>query len=118
MVALMQDRDGLATALQAGAYAQPALVPATPWLDATPPPAPVLALVQGPDGDGLQIEPGAGEAAARWAVWRRVGGVWRFSVLPGAARAVVLGGADAVVVSAVDRAGNAGARNAVRLDGR
>jgi len=115
MVALMQDRDGLATALQAGAYAQPALVPATPWLDATPPPAPVLALVQGPDGVQLQIEPGAGEAAARWAVWRRVNGGWRFAVLPGATRQLAVDAADAVVVSAVDRGGNSSARNAVQL---
>jgi hypothetical protein len=33
MAALMQDRDGIATLLQIGPYAQPALVPATPWLD-------------------------------------------------------------------------------------
>ena len=38
MAALMQDRDGIATLLQMGPYAQPALVPATPWLDDQPPP--------------------------------------------------------------------------------
>jgi uncharacterized lipoprotein YddW (UPF0748 family) len=43
MAALMQDRDGVATLLSLGAYAQAALPPATPWLDATPPPAPRLA---------------------------------------------------------------------------
>ncbi|MEN9628809.1 MAG: hypothetical protein RJA10_2036, partial [Pseudomonadota bacterium] len=42
MVALMQDRDGIATLLRNGPYAQAALVPATPWLDSTPPPAPTL----------------------------------------------------------------------------
>ncbi len=111
MAALMQDRDGLATALRNGPYAQAALVPATPWLDAQPPPAPTLRL-RGPQ---LQITPGVGEPAARWAVWRRVGGQWQFSVQPAAALTVELQGADAVVVSAVDRLGNASPRRALPL---
>jgi hypothetical protein len=36
MAALMQNRDGIATLLQMGPYAQQALVPATPWLDDQP----------------------------------------------------------------------------------
>jgi len=111
MVALMQDRDGLATALQAGPYAQAALVPASPWLDDQPPPAPVLRRL----GPAVRIQPGVGEAAARWAVWRRVGGQWRFSVQPAAEVTVELQGADAVVVSAVDRLGNASTRSALAL---
>jgi hypothetical protein len=107
----MQDRDGLATALQAGPYAQAALVPASPWLDDQRPPAPVLRR----RGPAVVIQPGVGEAAARWAVWRRVGGQWRFSVQPAAEVTVELQGADAVVVSAVDRLGNASARSALAL---
>ncbi len=108
MVALMQDRDGLARALLAGPYAEPALVPATPWLDARLPPAPTLRR----KGDALHIEPGAGEpAAARWALWRRVAGRWRFAVLPGAARTVVLDGADRVALAAVSRTGVEGPRH-------
>ena len=110
MAALMQDRDGIATLLQRGPYATPALVPATPWLDDQPPPAPRLRLA----GARVAIEPGVGEAAARWAVWRRVGGAWVFAVLPAARRSIALDGADAVVVSAVDRVGNVGARATVR----
>lgn len=113
MVALMQDRDGLATALRTGPYAQPALVPATPWLDAQPPPAPGLQL----RGPCVLISPGQGEAAARWAVWRRVGGQWRFSVQAAAELSVELQGADAVVVSAVDRLGNTSLRAALPLVG-
>jgi len=111
MAALMQDRDGIATRLQQGPYATPALVPATPWLDDQPPPAPVLRQ----NGPRVEIQPGAGEAAARWAVWRRVDGAWRFAVLPAAQRSFTLDGADAVVVSAVDRVGNVGTRNFIRL---
>ena len=111
MAALMQDRDGIATLLQMGPYATPARAPATPWLDDRPPPAPLLR----PSGARVVIEPGAGEAAARWAVWRRVGGAWVFAVLPAAQRSFAVDGADAVVVSAVDRVGNVSIRNPLRL---
>ncbi len=111
MVALMQDRDGVATKLQAGPYAQAALVPATPWLDDLPPPAPTLRLL----GARVQIEPGAGEAAARWALWRRQQGQWRFAVLPAGQRQFDANGADRVAVSAVDRVGNLSAQQILRL---
>jgi hypothetical protein len=68
-----------------------------------------------PSGARVVIEPGAGEAAARWAVWRRVGGAWVFAVLPAAQRSFAVDGADAVVVSAVDRVGNVSIRNPLRL---
>ena len=115
MVALMQDRDGVATQLRAGPYVEPALVPPTPWRGSTPQPAPpqlpVLRLAAGQ----AAIEPAAGDNVAQWAVWRRIGGQWRFAVQPGAERSVATAGADALVVSAVDRWGQLSARNVVRL---
>jgi len=111
MAALMQNRDGLSTRLQTSTYAQPALVPATPWLDDQPPPAPTLRLAAA----RVLIQPAAGEAAARWAVWRRKDGVWAFSVLPGAERSIDPGGADRVAVSAIDRVGNASAQHILSL---
>ena len=110
MVALLQDRDGVATQLQRGAYASPALVPATPWLDNEPPPAPRLVR----RGESVFIEPAAGEPAARWVVWRRVEGRWRFAVQAAVERRVAREHADVVVVSAVDRHGNVSERQAVR----
>jgi hypothetical protein len=111
MTALMQDRDGIATLLQFGPYAQTALVPATPWLDNSPPPAPRLRL----SSKRVVIEPGAGEASHRWAVWRRVLGQWKLSTLPGAERSLDPAGADRVVVSAIDRVGNLSARTTLQL---
>jgi uncharacterized lipoprotein YddW (UPF0748 family) len=111
MTALMQDRDGIATLLQFGPYAQTALVPATPWLDNTPPPAPRLRQI----GKRVAIEPGAGETSHRWAVWRRVLGQWKLSTLPGAERSLDPAGADRVVVSAIDRVGNLSARTTLQL---
>ena len=111
LVALMQDRDGVASKLKAGPYAQPALVPATPWLDNQPPSAPTLRAA----GARVAIEPAAGEAAARWAVWRRRGGQWRFAVLAGEQRFVDAEGADLLAVSAVDRVGNQSPQHLIRM---
>ena len=111
MVALMQDRDGIATLLQFGPYAQAALVPASPWLDNLSPPAPTLARAP---GRRVHIQPGSGEVATRWAVWRRLGGQWKLALLPGYAHDLELGAADAVVVSAVDAVGNLSPRATLR----
>ena len=111
MAALMQDRDGIATRLQARAYAQPALVPATPWLDGTQPPAPQVL----PAGHGrASLRPAIGDSPRRWAVWRRSGGQWRFAVLPGAERSVDISGADVLVVAAVDKVGKLSPRATLR----
>ena len=99
LVALQQDREGLARLLLAGAYAQPALVPATPWLAAPTVAAPLLQAA----GARVRIEPAAGPPAWLWAVWRRVAGAWQFSVLAPQVR--VLESAEAVAVQAVDRLG-------------
>jgi uncharacterized lipoprotein YddW (UPF0748 family) len=111
MVALQQDRDGIATQLRQGAYSQAALVPATPWLDSMAPPAPGLVRA----GKRVRLQPAAGEPAWLWAVWRRSAGAWRFAVLPGRELSVDVEGADALVVSAVDRVGNTSLRASMRL---
>ncbi|MBI2517663.1 MAG: family 10 glycosylhydrolase [Opitutae bacterium] len=103
MAALMQDRRGIAEKLAAGPYAQPALVPPTPWLDAQPPPAPKLK--RRADGK-ITVMPGKGKAAANYAVWRRQDRAWNFSVQPATDPVVEAGTAEAIVVSAVDRLGN------------
>jgi uncharacterized lipoprotein YddW (UPF0748 family) len=105
IAALMNNRDGIATLLQSGPYAEPALVPASPWLaDPAPPRPPVLRR----NGAWVAIEPGPGAAAARWAVWQRRGGTWRFSVLPAAERQIDAGGDDALALATVDRIGTLG----------
>jgi uncharacterized lipoprotein YddW (UPF0748 family) len=135
MIALMQDRRGIGTALQTGAYAEAALVPASPWLGATPPPAPRLE--RGTDGrvtirvgaplDGArgrrqapplqesQIERPHSEAVAWFAIWRRQGGAWNFSVQPVCESVADVRGVDAMVVSAVDRLGNESRRVTLQL---
>ena len=105
MIALMQDRDGIATRLRAGPYAQPALVPATPWLGGAAPAAPTLRRLA--DG-AVTIVSGIGRAAVVWSVWRRRGSDWRFEVHPAAASARLSAGADLLVVRGVDALGHEG----------
>jgi len=63
MIALKQNRRGIADALRTGPYALPAMVPASPWLaaDAPPPPRPVVKL-QPHDAASVQVSwvPGVG----------------------------------------------------------
>lgn len=110
MAALMPDIQGLASLLQV-AYAQPALVPATPWLQAPPVGRPSLRASNG----RLQWLPAAGEPARRWALWRRSGAAWRFAVLPAAERQADVAGIDAAVLAAVDRTGRLGESAIIRL---
>jgi len=116
LIALHQDRDGLATALARGAYAQPALVPATPWLNAPALGVPGLRRLNG----RVRIEPAVSAAAPeRWAVWRRTPGNpprWAFAALPPGAQDVDPAGADLLWVQGVDRVGQLGPRALIHLD--
>jgi uncharacterized lipoprotein YddW (UPF0748 family) len=104
MAALMQDRDGLVTQLRGGTYAQPALVPATPWLPGDAAAAPRLHR----EGTRLRIVAAAGPQPARWALWRRVGGQWQLAVQAVQETLVDPAGADRIAVAGVDRTGQLG----------
>ncbi len=84
-------------------YATRALVPAYPWLDDIPPPAPTVTV----QGRTVQMTPGAGEATRWWAMQYRAGGRWTTRVLFGDARSVTLDAdPERVRLTAVDQAGN------------
>ncbi len=105
MVALMNNRQGIADQLKAGHYAGPALVPATPWLGTEHPGAPTVSATRG--GGVVSVKLGAGKANVQYAIWSRHGAEWRFAVVPAASSLfVVAEDANAFVVSAVDRLGN------------
>jgi len=114
MIALMQNRKGITDQLSSGAYATPALVPATPWLGNVKPGLPRVKAVR--TGKGIDLKLMAGKANALYTVWSRHGDEWRFNVVPASkvdwkleddAR---LGAPDAVFVGAVDRLGIEGDR--------
>ncbi|MET0518919.1 MAG: family 10 glycosylhydrolase [Burkholderiaceae bacterium] len=118
MIALAQNRRGLADELKAGPYASPALVPATPWLEADAPAAAQPELSPLP-GDRLHLRfkpPAAGsKPVLRHAVWLRHGQRWEFRL--GGSELVIenAAGLSGLLVSAVDRVGNEGPRSGFML---
>ena len=104
-------RNGLANALSADLYRTPALVPAVPWLDATAPPPPVIAI----SGETIQITPSAGEEARWWVVRAKSSTAWTTRVVFGSTLSVSIDGTlERALVQAVDRAGNLSAATEYR----
>jgi uncharacterized lipoprotein YddW (UPF0748 family) len=121
MRVLMRNVEGITDLLRQGPYAEPALVPATPWLGDEAPGEPLVALGTGAASGGLtlRIEPGAGVAPWLWVIqWRR-NGEWRTEIVPARERTVRLKtGADrpdVIAVSAVSRTGIKGRPVLVRV---
>ena len=113
--ALLPGPSSLGADLAAGPYAEPALVPASPWLDAEAPAAPGLRV----EGGRAVWDAGDGEPVARWVVRTRgAGGAWTWDVRPRGERLQTLGpDVRSVAVSAVDRVGNEGPARVVEVDG-
>ncbi len=109
MKSLLQTK-GAADALVREPYAEPVLAPAWPWLDATPPPPPKLAVTADARG-GWQAAwtPAPGEAVWLWLLQTRAGGVWKTEILPASQTTRTLAAAEVISLSAVDRCGNSSA---------
>ncbi len=114
MGALVRSSDALADRLAQGPYAQPALVPASPWLSAAPPAAPAVTLVRGASSLQLRISIAATRTSLPrwWLVRSRYDDGWRAQVVDAASSTVIVpvsptGGGlpDFLVVTAIDRAG-------------
>jgi uncharacterized lipoprotein YddW (UPF0748 family) len=122
MVALQQNRQGIAQQLRAGPYAQAALVPATPWLAGSAPAQPQV-LVEARGGRlRLQLRAGAATGSAgapdapwRYAIWALRAGQWDFAVQPAREPDLEVPAAQALVVSAVGRSGLESPRLALRV---
>jgi len=108
-----REKGDMGPALINGPFAQRALVPASPWLDHTPPLSPVASIQQNAQHAAIvNLRPGAGKPTWVYAIYIRYGDSWRFTTLPGGAPSITVnpdaksGPASAIVVSAVDRTGN------------
>ena len=109
IVTLKENRRGLGEALKAGPYANPALVPASPWLGVSAPVSAVPLLAAMPGGLlRLQLN-----GSATQAVWLKYGERWKFRV--GTDLRLTAAGLSGVVVSAIDRLGNEGRREGYSL---
>ncbi|MGB3541685.1 glycoside hydrolase family 10 protein [Rubrivirga sp.] len=113
MKALVEGVTSAGAALEAGPYAEPALVPASPWIEDDAPEAPLVRVT--PRGDALDVlfSEGGPERARHYVVRARRGGEWSWQVVQPDVGTMVLdrteaGAVEAVAVSVVDRVGNEG----------
>ncbi len=107
------NRGGLSDLLQREVYSVPALVPASPWLDATVLPAPHLEVGVVPKlGRPVAVwQTDDGLPVARWCIAIQTGETWELQVQPATCRQVVLPeAARAVAVWPVSRTGVEGRR--------
>lgn len=114
MVALSQNRQGLADTLKTNFYHYPALVPATPWLEKDVPDAPYLEVLEETDTH-LKIQfkaPSGSKTAVRWVIWMRYGNQWHTEIHRNHRMIVNLNQLTAIAASALDRTGNESLRSA------
>lgn len=118
MQTFMRNTAGVSDSLRLGPYAEPALVPPSPWLPGRAPNAPAVAIARGAR-PRITLAPAVGDSAPwLWVVQLREGARWGTVVLPGGAREYVpvraayaggdAYGPDEVRVYGVDRTGRDG----------
>ena len=109
MRSFLDNQAGMNDVLSGGAYADIALVPASPWLAVAPPPLPRPRLQRAAGGWQLQLPVPGRNAPWQWIVRLRTDAAWVTMILPGAADAWMIPrqfGATAVSVSAINRVGS------------
>lgn len=110
--------------LAAGPYAEPALIPASPWLDDDPPAQPVVTTDASARTLAVSTAPGGDEDVWWWVVRTRYGAEWTVDIVPGVQRTITLAHDDAaiwpeaVAISAVDRLGNESSPASVSIQRR
>lgn len=89
-------------------YLQTALVPPSPWLDATPPDKPKLTVMENRGGQRVHWESAGNEPAWLWVLQSRTNNAWTTEILPAnqTTRTFFNAPPDALAIRAVDRLGN------------
>jgi hypothetical protein len=126
MKAFLDNRDGLNDELTTpgGLYAQPALVPASPWLDDKAPAAPEAGYEVSDDGARMQVKWSAKDPAdvRLWVVYAMQNGKWSIDILPAGTTEKTFTAATKsplpteVMVSAVDPTGNESKRTTAKTE--
>ena len=96
------------TAAVKALYAQPALVPTSPWIDAIPPEKPRLFVTATKNSVTVRWENSGAEPARWWLLQKCRDHFWTTDILPASQGGRILNGMniDALAVRAVDRLGN------------
>ncbi len=111
MKALMHNYGGIADRLKQGPYAEPALVPASPWLGEEKPAKPADAATAKEDRITITLKLSSGDQRPwQWAVREQLPSGWKTKIVPGVEQTLALpatgdGRPTAVVVSTISRLG-------------
>jgi hypothetical protein len=123
MKVFLQDRDGINEKLKNGLYAEPALVPESPWLGKGTPAKPTASAQMAEDGVVMNMSLPRGKEPWQWLVRTRTEGGWKTRILPGSENEHVIQlkageKPTSVVVSAVLRLGREGRPARVEIGNR
>ncbi len=107
-ISALMNNAALDAALQRDSYQQPALIPASPWLDATPPAQPKLNVAPWKNSLTISWVNGGDKPARWWLLQCRTNGVWTTEIFPedSSGRFHENFSPDAVALRAVGRTGN------------
>jgi hypothetical protein len=113
MKAFLQNRDGINEKLKYGLYAEPALVPESPWLGKETPGKPEVTARLVEEGVDVRMSLSSGKSPWQWLVRTSSDDGWKTTIIPGSEGRHVVKAASgseptAVVVSAVSRLGREG----------
>ncbi|HEY6219211.1 MAG TPA: hypothetical protein VIV65_04075, partial [Gemmatimonadaceae bacterium] len=117
MRAMLMNGSAIGELLRIESYAQPALVPAAPWLGAAPPAAPAVS----GQPDFVQIAAGDSVPVAWWMIQTRMSnGQWRYFLRRATQTRIALAtlgdlGGGRIAITAVDRAGQLSAPAVLEL---
>jgi uncharacterized lipoprotein YddW (UPF0748 family) len=116
---VLTNQSGVRTALAQRLYTQPAIPPAFTWLDAQPPARPMIGAKPAAELKTI-VQWGAADKKKPW-LWTlqtRLGGVWSAEIIPGEFNARTFTRdktPELVVLTEIDRCGNASAPALIRL---
>ena len=109
MVALMPADHRMGEKLGIESYPTAAVIPASPWLNGTPPGMPIVQVMESSAGKEARMFDLTNSEIWLWIVRTLVNDSWQTEIVPGNQRRVQLpsgaGGARAVAISAIDRTG-------------
>ena len=105
-----------------GPYKKPAIVPASPWLDAKPPLSPTVTTAQQSDSLYIEWTHENPQDIFRWVIYYQHGTVWDYTIVNRGARSIKIPGTNAqkrklerIAITAVDRVGNESSRKEIIL---
>lgn len=123
MVALMENRQGIADRLRNGPYAEPALIPPSPWLGRRRPSQPAVQAERDPDRREIHLSwrSASNDDVRVWALYTREDNRWKMQLIPAhrsRTHRMTLSDKNSlteIAISAVDRLGNESRRSRHRV---